>query len=82
MLWDSYEGRRQLGWDRPCWTRGKKNSRGDSRSVMETMERGEEDSCCCVDHTLLSPHISNKRCGAFSIDDEALVSSAIRCRMI
>lgn len=56
------EGRGQLGWDRLSWTRGKTESRGDSRSVMETAERGEEDSCCSVDHTLLSLHISYKHC--------------------
>ena len=56
------EGRGQLGWDRLSWTRGKTEGGGDSRSVMETVERREEDSCCCVDHTILSPHISHKYC--------------------
>lgn len=54
------EGRGQLGWDGLSRTGGKTESRGDSRSVMETVERREEDSCCSVDHTLLSAHISQK----------------------
>lgn len=33
-----------------------------SRSVMETVEKREEDSCYCVERTLLSAHRSPKSC--------------------
>lgn len=46
------------GWDGLSRTGEKTESRGVSGSVMETVERREEDSCCCVDHTLLTAHIS------------------------
>lgn len=45
--------------DRLRGTRGKTES---SRSVIETVEKREEDSCYCVDRTLLSAHTSLKSC--------------------
>lgn len=48
-------------WAETGRTGGQKCSR-DSRSVMDTVERREEDSCCCLDNIVLSPQISYKCC--------------------
>lgn len=45
--------------DRLGGTRGETES---SRSVIETAEKREEDSCYCVDRTLLSAHTSPRSC--------------------
>lgn len=53
---DSWAGTDKAGLEE------RRKGRADSRSEMDTVERREEDSCCYVDHTLLSQHISYKHC--------------------